>query len=205
MHPEAAAAFSRRVRIREPGRQRRRCGCGSPREEERKTTECDDDVPYLVNEGGRERRWRRAAPLEEVHARARAARGGTPHPPPRFWIGSAAPRASRTGPRGGRRFTEQRGRRLVRREGRSTTHRLRLRLGRDIPAGGGCTSDVVVGRCGAGAGHWRHRRPSPSSGRALKRTPLHHPTRPYVDIDGADATLCALPLQLWQVVRWQDL
>ena len=37
-------------------------------------------------------------------------------------------------------------------------------------------SDVVVGRSmRCGAGHWRHRRPSPSSGgRALKRTPLHH-------------------------------
>ena len=128
--------------------------------------------------------------------------GRTPHPPPRFWIGSTTSWASRTG-------LGEAGVLLSSEAVASSAAkdvddaRLWLRLGRDIPADGGCV-DVVVGRCGAvrGIGDTvAHLHPQ-TGVEAHSSAP---PTRPYVDIDGADATLCALPLQLWQGVRWQDL
>jgi hypothetical protein len=104
-------------------------------------------------------------------ARVRAARGDA---------ASAAPILDRVDcllgvadrPRGGRRFTEQRGRRLVRREGRRRRPPL-ASIGPRYPSRWRMrptSSSVDAVRCGALA------TPSPISilRRALKRTPLHH-------------------------------
>ena len=64
--------------------------------------------------------------------------------------------------------------------------RLWLRLGRDIPADGGCVRRRRRSmRCGGIGDTVAHLHP-PAGVEAHSSAP---PTRPYVDIDGADATL----------------